>query len=183
MVWAPSTRIHFFFLNLPSVHMYPINPARESATFGIHSPEWNFMTDGGIRIFFIPMTFNKIVRCVGRGGGCVGCDHTPLPTGRKGPPGKNLFGWKMWTCEKNAKDEQFSSNLSLCPMFFSAVDHLELCSCYWFICRDPLTVAFCHSRNCKRIGLIHPNSPIRQCSNECFGQSIFYNLPNTVVAQ
>ena len=35
MVWAPSTRIHFFFLNLPSVHMYPINPARESATFGI----------------------------------------------------------------------------------------------------------------------------------------------------
>ena len=27
-----------------------------------------------------------------RQGGCVGCDRTPPPTGRKGPPEKNLLG-------------------------------------------------------------------------------------------
>ena len=64
-------------------------------------------------------------------------------------------------------------------MFFSAVNHLELCS-YWLFCGDPLTVVFCHSRNCKRTGFIHPDSPIRKCSNECFGQSIINNLSNTV---
>ena len=36
------------------------------------------------------------------------------------------------------------------------------------------TVFIRHSRNYERIGFIHQNSPIRQCSNECFGQSITY---------
>ena len=85
-------------------------------------------------------------RRVGRRGGGVRRvrSHPPPPlTGRNSPPGKNLFRWKMWTCAwKNAKDEPFSSDLSLYPIVFSAVDHLELCSYYWFICRDPLTVVF-----------------------------------------
>ena len=59
--------------------------------------------------------------------------------------------------------------------------HLELCSCYWFICRNPLAIVFCNSRNYERTGFVHPNSPIRQSSNECFDQSIINNLPNTVV--
>ena len=33
----------------------------------------------------------------------------------------------------------------------------------------------------QRSGFVHPNSPVRQCSNECFGQTIITNFPNTNV--
>ena len=33
----------FFFADYVSVHTYPVNPAYESVTFGIHSPEWKFL--------------------------------------------------------------------------------------------------------------------------------------------
>ena len=69
-----------------------------------------------------------------QGGGCVGCDRTPPPIP---PQAENvrlertcLAEKRRLVSEKNAKDEPFSSDLSLYPMLFSAVDHLELCSCY-----------------------------------------------------
>ena len=117
------------------------------------------------------------------GGGALGA--IAPPTGRKGPPRKNLFGWKTWTCAwKNAKDEPFSSDLSLYPVFVPAVDHLELCS--WIYLPRPTDSRIWHSRNYwqsyltgsrnyERTGFIHPNSPIRHCSNDCFWQSIIKN--------
>ena len=42
-------------------------------------------------------------------------------------------------------------------------------------------IAIRDSRDYKRAaGFVHPNSTIRQCSNEGFGQSIINNLPNTI---
>ena len=37
-------------------------------------------------------------------------------------------------------------------------------------------------KNYKGTGFVHPNSPIRQCSNECCGQSIINNLTNIIFA-
>ena len=102
-----------------------------------------------LRILDHSCTTETSCRCVGRGGGCVGCDRTPPPpTGRKGPPGSNLFGWKCELVKKNVKVD-----LSLYPVFFSAVHRLELCSCYWFICWDAQTTK----------GLVHPS---KQSNNE-----------------
>ena len=49
----------------------------------------------------------------------------PPPKGWKGPPGSNLFSWKYELVKKNVKYD-----LLLYPVFFSAVDRLELCLCY-----------------------------------------------------
>ena len=48
---------------------------------------------------------------------------------------------------------------------------------YWKYMRSEISFTIRHSRNYKRTGFVHPNSPIKQCSNECFRQSIINNLP------
>ena len=58
-------------------------------------------------------------------GGCIGSDGTPPPRAEKVRlevtcSAENVNLWK-----KNVKDD-----LSLYPVFFSAVDRLELCLCY-----------------------------------------------------
>ena len=40
---------NFFFADTPSVHMYPENPAEESANFLIRTPEWKFLNTLWIR--------------------------------------------------------------------------------------------------------------------------------------
>ena len=40
---------NFFFQDSASVHKHPVNPAYESATFGIRSPEWKFFNTLWIR--------------------------------------------------------------------------------------------------------------------------------------
>ena len=43
LVPAVSNCINPRYCHLSDVHTYPMNPAYESATFLIHSPEWKFM--------------------------------------------------------------------------------------------------------------------------------------------
>ena len=76
------------------------------------------------------MMKSKCNRRVGRGGGCVGCDRTS-PRAEKVRLERTCSAEKRELVpEKNAKDEPFSSDLSLYPVFVPAVDHLELCSYY-----------------------------------------------------
>ena len=64
------------------------------------------------------------------------------------------------------------SGASLYPVFFSAVDRLL----ENYVRVINLSV---ETHWLRKDWFIHPNSPITQCSNACFWQSIVNNLPNT----
>ena len=61
------------------------------------------------------------------GGGAHGAPPSPPPPRAEKVCREKAFSAEKRELVKNAKDEPFSSDLSLYPMFFSAVDHLELC--------------------------------------------------------
>ena len=65
---------NFFLADSSSIHTYPANPACESATFWIHSPEWKVLNteriwncvDGRIRFFSNPMTLQTQIQSLPR---------------------------------------------------------------------------------------------------------------------
>ena len=133
-----------------------------------------------VRIYFYLIFVCLHVRCIGRGVHRV--RSHPLPPQLKRSTLKGHVRLKnVNLCKKHQRWTIIFWFVTVPNVFFSDVDDLELCSCYWFICRNPIAIAFCNPRNYERTGLVHPSSPIRQCSNECFGQSVIKNLVNTVV--
>ena len=81
--------------------------------------------------------------------------HTHTHTSRRGPPGSNLFGWKLWTLLKKRQRwfVAVSSVLFCCSSLRTGVRVINLSAETHLLRKD---------------WFIHPNCTITQCFNACF---------------